>query len=137
LIAAGQSNSAIAERLALSEKTIRNNVSSIFAKLQVADRPSANSVISFVAGLLAVGVALFPTNAPHTVLTTIAKLHVAFAALLFVLLGVICFPLRQSRWKARGSFGALAYHVENYPSGLRHRHLGRRCRKCRARRTRV
>jgi DNA-binding NarL/FixJ family response regulator len=41
LIAAGHSNSAIAERLALSEKTIRNNVSSIFAKLQVADRSSA------------------------------------------------------------------------------------------------
>jgi DNA-binding NarL/FixJ family response regulator len=41
LIAAGHSNSAIAERLALSEKTVRNNVSSIFAKLQVADRPSA------------------------------------------------------------------------------------------------
>ena len=41
LIAAGHNNSAIAERLALSEKTVRNNVSSIFAKLQVADRPSA------------------------------------------------------------------------------------------------
>src|SRR4029450_5898264 len=43
-----------------------------------ARRNLADSVISFVAGLLAVGVALFPTNAPHTVLTTIAKLHVAF-----------------------------------------------------------
>ena len=41
LIAAGLSNSAIAERLGLSEKTIRNNVSSIFTKLQVTDRPSA------------------------------------------------------------------------------------------------
>jgi DNA-binding NarL/FixJ family response regulator len=41
LIAAGQSNSAIAERLALSEKTVRNNVSNIFTKLQVADRSSA------------------------------------------------------------------------------------------------
>jgi DNA-binding NarL/FixJ family response regulator len=41
LIAAGQSNTAIAERLALSEKTIRNNVSSIFAKLQVTDRSAA------------------------------------------------------------------------------------------------
>jgi DNA-binding NarL/FixJ family response regulator len=41
LIAAGLSNAAIAERLALSEKTIRNNVSSIFTKLQVNDRPSA------------------------------------------------------------------------------------------------
>jgi DNA-binding NarL/FixJ family response regulator len=41
LIAAGQPNATIAERLALSEKTIRNNVSSIFAKLQVADRSAA------------------------------------------------------------------------------------------------
>jgi DNA-binding NarL/FixJ family response regulator len=41
LIAAGQPNAAIAEQLALSEKTIRNNVSSIFAKLQVADRSAA------------------------------------------------------------------------------------------------
>jgi hypothetical protein len=73
-----------------------------------ARRNLADSVISFVAGLLAVGVALFPTNAPHTVLTTIAKLHVAFAALLFVLLGVICFRFgnrdgkredRSARWR--------------------------------------
>jgi DNA-binding NarL/FixJ family response regulator len=41
LIAAGLANAAIAERLGLSEKTIRNNVSSIFTKLQVTDRPSA------------------------------------------------------------------------------------------------
>jgi DNA-binding NarL/FixJ family response regulator len=41
LIAAGHSNAGIAARLALSEKTIRNNVSSIFAKLQVTDRPAA------------------------------------------------------------------------------------------------
>ncbi|GAA1283198.1 DNA-binding response regulator [Planotetraspora silvatica] len=41
LIAAGHSNAVIAARLALSEKTIRNNVSSIFAKLQVVDRPTA------------------------------------------------------------------------------------------------
>jgi hypothetical protein len=73
-----------------------------------ARRNLADSVISFVAGLLAVGVALFPTNAPHTVLTTIAKLHVAFAALLFALLGVICFRFgnrdgkredRSMRWR--------------------------------------
>jgi DNA-binding NarL/FixJ family response regulator len=41
LVAAGESNPAIAARLGLSEKTIRNNVSSIFAKLRVADRPAA------------------------------------------------------------------------------------------------
>ncbi|MFC7641220.1 LuxR C-terminal-related transcriptional regulator [Streptosporangium lutulentum] len=41
LLAAGRSNAAIAARLALSEKTVRNNVSNIFAKLQVADRPDA------------------------------------------------------------------------------------------------
>jgi hypothetical protein len=73
-----------------------------------ARRNLADSVISFVAGLLAVGVALFPTNAPDTVPTIIAKLHVAFAALLFVLLGVICFRFgnrdgkredRTTRWR--------------------------------------
>jgi DNA-binding CsgD family transcriptional regulator len=41
LIAAGQSNAAIAARLGLSEKTVRNNVSNIFAKLRVADRSAA------------------------------------------------------------------------------------------------
>jgi DNA-binding NarL/FixJ family response regulator len=41
LIAAGHANPAIAERLGLTEKTVRNNVSSIFMKLQVTDRPSA------------------------------------------------------------------------------------------------
>lgn len=41
LIAAGQGNTAIAARLSLSPKTIRNNVSSIFTKLQVADRSEA------------------------------------------------------------------------------------------------
>ena len=73
-----------------------------------ARRNLADSVISFVAGLLAVGVALFPTNAPDTVATIIAKLHVAFAALLFALLGVICFRFgnrdgkredRSMRWR--------------------------------------
>ena len=75
-----------------------------------ARRNLADSVISFVAGLLAVGVALFPTNAPHTAPTTISILHVAFAALLFVLLGVICFRFgnrdgkredRSVRWRTR------------------------------------
>jgi DNA-binding NarL/FixJ family response regulator len=41
LVAAGHSNPAIAHRLGLSEKTVRNNVSNIFTKLQVSDRPSA------------------------------------------------------------------------------------------------
>jgi DNA-binding NarL/FixJ family response regulator len=41
LIAAGRSNNQIAQRLSLSPKTVRNNVSSIFTKLQVADRAEA------------------------------------------------------------------------------------------------
>ncbi|MFC4048643.1 response regulator [Actinomadura syzygii] len=41
LIALGLSNPAIAERLGLSPKTVRNNVSNVFAKLQVADRAEA------------------------------------------------------------------------------------------------
>jgi DNA-binding NarL/FixJ family response regulator len=41
LIAAGRPNAAIAEALALSEKTIRNNISNIFAKLNVTDRAEA------------------------------------------------------------------------------------------------
>jgi DNA-binding NarL/FixJ family response regulator len=41
LVARGQSNSSIATRLYSSEKTVRNHVSSIFAKLAVADRAQA------------------------------------------------------------------------------------------------
>jgi len=41
LIARGLTNSAIAERLVLSPKTVRNYVSDIFSKLQVADRTQA------------------------------------------------------------------------------------------------
>jgi len=41
LRAAGKRNPAIARELFLSDKTIRNHVSSIFAKLQVADRSEA------------------------------------------------------------------------------------------------
>jgi DNA-binding NarL/FixJ family response regulator len=41
LIAQGQSNEAIAERLVLSLKTVRNHVSNIFNKLQVTDRAQA------------------------------------------------------------------------------------------------
>ena len=41
LLAAGRSNPQIAAALYLSPKTVRNNVSNIFAKLQVADRSEA------------------------------------------------------------------------------------------------
>jgi DNA-binding NarL/FixJ family response regulator len=41
LIAAGRSNTEIARRLVLSDKTVRNVVSNIFMKLQVADRAQA------------------------------------------------------------------------------------------------
>ena len=41
LIAAGRSNAELAETLFLSPKTVRNHVSNIFAKLQVADRAQA------------------------------------------------------------------------------------------------
>jgi DNA-binding NarL/FixJ family response regulator len=41
LLAQGLTNSAIAERLSLSPKTVRNHVSNIFSKLQVADRAQA------------------------------------------------------------------------------------------------
>jgi DNA-binding NarL/FixJ family response regulator len=41
LIAAGRSNAQLAETLFLSPKTVRNHVSNIFAKLQVADRAQA------------------------------------------------------------------------------------------------
>jgi DNA-binding NarL/FixJ family response regulator len=41
LIAVGLRNRAIADRLAISEKTVRNNVSSVLIKLQVEDRTSA------------------------------------------------------------------------------------------------
>ncbi|MFQ5434172.1 MAG: response regulator [Anaerolineae bacterium] len=41
LIAQGLTNQAIADRLVLSQKTVRNHVSNIFSKLQVADRAEA------------------------------------------------------------------------------------------------
>ncbi|GGQ55012.1 response regulator [Couchioplanes azureus] len=41
LLAAGRSNGQIAAALYLSPKTVRNNVSTVFAKLQVADRAEA------------------------------------------------------------------------------------------------
>ena len=41
LVAQGRANAAIAARLCLSEKTVRNHVSNILTKLQVADRAQA------------------------------------------------------------------------------------------------
>jgi DNA-binding NarL/FixJ family response regulator len=41
LLAAGLSNSAIADRLTLASKTVANNVSTIFTKLGIADRSTA------------------------------------------------------------------------------------------------
>jgi DNA-binding NarL/FixJ family response regulator len=41
LIAAGRTNNQIAQHLVLSDKTVRNHVSNIFAKLQVHDRSQA------------------------------------------------------------------------------------------------
>ena len=41
LLAQGLTNAAIAERLTLSPKTVRNHVSNIFSKLRVADRAAA------------------------------------------------------------------------------------------------
>ena len=41
LIAQGAANSAIADQLTISVKTVRNHVSNIFSKLQVADRAQA------------------------------------------------------------------------------------------------
>jgi DNA-binding NarL/FixJ family response regulator len=41
LIAQGYNNTEIAERLVLSPKTVRNHVSNVFSKLQVADRAQA------------------------------------------------------------------------------------------------
>jgi DNA-binding NarL/FixJ family response regulator len=41
LVARGLTNRAIAERLVVSDKTVRNHVSNVFAKLNVADRAAA------------------------------------------------------------------------------------------------
>jgi DNA-binding NarL/FixJ family response regulator len=41
LIAQGVNNSQIAEKLVISGKTVRNHITSIFSKLQVADRAQA------------------------------------------------------------------------------------------------
>jgi DNA-binding NarL/FixJ family response regulator len=41
LIAQGANNSQIAEKLVISDKTVRNHITSVFSKLQVADRAQA------------------------------------------------------------------------------------------------
>ena len=41
LLAQGLDNAAVARRLAMSAKTVRNHVSTIITKLQVADRTAA------------------------------------------------------------------------------------------------
>ncbi|HWH24053.1 MAG TPA: response regulator transcription factor, partial [Candidatus Limnocylindria bacterium] len=41
LVARGLSNAEITQRLVLSPKTVRNHISNIFSKLQVADRAQA------------------------------------------------------------------------------------------------
>ena len=41
LIAEGYKNSQIAEKLVISDKTVRNHITNIFSKLQVADRAQA------------------------------------------------------------------------------------------------
>jgi DNA-binding NarL/FixJ family response regulator len=41
MVAEGLDNTSIARRLVLSPKTVRNHVSNVFSKLQVADRPGA------------------------------------------------------------------------------------------------
>ncbi len=43
LIAAGHSNGQIAEKLVLTEKTVKNHVNRIYAKLGVGSRPAAIS----------------------------------------------------------------------------------------------
>ena len=41
LIAQGATNNQIAEKLVISDKTVRNHITNIFGKLQVADRAQA------------------------------------------------------------------------------------------------
>jgi DNA-binding NarL/FixJ family response regulator len=51
LIAQGLTNSAIADQLVLSQKTVRNHITEIFSKLQVADRAQA-IILARNAGLI-------------------------------------------------------------------------------------
>jgi DNA-binding NarL/FixJ family response regulator len=41
LIAGGYNNSEIAQKLVISPKTVRNHITNVFSKLQVADRAQA------------------------------------------------------------------------------------------------
>jgi DNA-binding NarL/FixJ family response regulator len=52
LLAEGNSNTAIAERLVLSEKTVKGHVSNILSKLHMADRTQA-AVFAWQQGLMA------------------------------------------------------------------------------------
>jgi DNA-binding NarL/FixJ family response regulator len=51
LIAEGQSNAAIAEKLVLSEKTVKGHVSNILSKLHMLDRTQA-AVFAWQQGLM-------------------------------------------------------------------------------------
>jgi NarL family two-component system response regulator LiaR len=51
LIAEGQSNAAIAERLVLSEKTVKGHITNILSKLQVEDRTQA-AILAWQQGLM-------------------------------------------------------------------------------------
>jgi DNA-binding NarL/FixJ family response regulator len=59
LIARGDSNAAIARRLVISQKTVRNHVSNIFTKLRVADRSQA------IVKAREAGIGLDPGALPH------------------------------------------------------------------------
>jgi hypothetical protein len=78
-----------------------------------ARRNAWDSWFSFVAGLLAIAVALLPTNAPNTATTVSSTLHVVCAGTLFALLGVICFRFgsrdgrrsdRSPQWRRNWQF---------------------------------
>ncbi len=53
-------------------------------------RSRPDGVLSFIAGVCAIAVALFPTNEIHAAVSTIAKVHFVCAVALLILLGIIC-----------------------------------------------
>ncbi len=53
-------------------------------------RSRPDGVLSFIAGVCAIVVALFPTNEIHAAVSTIAKVHFVCAVALLILLGIIC-----------------------------------------------